>query len=99
MNKEEYKIDTRANYMGAVHILLFSLAILACTVAILIASAYSTPMLVYNESDIYSCPHEAFMNHIDGHADHQGRSHYRDPFTHQIDEDFFYDPLACSPFY
>ena len=29
----------------------------------------------------------------------QGTKKVIDPFTHQADYDFFYDPLSCAPFY
>lgn len=45
--------------MGPFHYMVFSLVALVGTVCLLVGSAYSTPMLVYNESDIYSCPRDA----------------------------------------
>ena len=98
MERDEYKVETRANYMGSLHYLIFSLVALACTVALLVGSAYSTPMLVYNESAIYSCPEDA-LTRRSSDSDEQGRGYYSAPFTGQRDEDFFYDPAACAPFY
>lgn len=66
--------------MGPLHYMVFSLITLVCTVFLLVGSAYSTPMLVYNESDIYSCPRDVLTQHF-AVADEQGKSYYRDPFT------------------
>ena len=104
---DEYKIDTRANWMGSCHYLTFVLVILACTVLLLVGSAYHTPMLKYNESDIYSCPKPVYAaayktGEIDEEhkeLNNQGKRKFVDKFTGQKDEDFFYDPLACQPFY
>ena len=49
--------------MGLQHYVLFCLALFVCTLGLLVFSVFSTPMLVYDESDIYSCPRDAISHH------------------------------------
>ena len=42
--------------MSGNHTLLFSMAIIVAVCTALILSTFEIPMLLYDESDIYSCP-------------------------------------------
>ena len=116
---EEYKIDVLSNHMTGLHFCLFGIFVAACTLGIMALSTFHTPMLKYNESEVYACPYDLQDNfdRITGPGwnpdellveeeggvrpvnDQAGTRMTEEPFTHQLDYDFFYDPLACSPFY
>ena len=55
---DEYKIEMRSQHMDGVHTIAFSAFLLAATIALVVLSATSVPMLIYDESEVYSCPED-----------------------------------------
>ena len=58
VEKEEYKIDVMSNHMSTLHGCLFGIFLFACVVGIMALSTFHTPMLKYNESEVYACPYD-----------------------------------------
>ena len=106
--------------MTAIHFCLFGIFMAICVLTVMGLSTYHTPMLKYDESEVYACPYDLQDSYqqIAGPSwdpdeilveDEEGVTHSindqvgsrltEDPFTHQSDYDFFYDPLDCNPFY
>ena len=56
--RSESKIEMRSQYMSGTHTFLFSMALMVAVCLILVLSTASTPMLLYDESEIYSCPED-----------------------------------------
>ena len=54
----ENRIETKSTFMGPLHTFLFVLVLVICFAVILMCSNATTPMLIYDESEIYSCPEE-----------------------------------------
>ena len=50
------KIEMKSQYMSGYHTFLFSLVMIMMICVVLVLSSYEIPMLLYDESDIYSCP-------------------------------------------
>ena len=60
MTESYSKIQMRADFMSAKHNFLFTGILITAVCVTMIISTRSTPMLMYNESEVYSCPEEIF---------------------------------------
>ena len=47
-----------SNHMSTLHGCLFGIFMLACIIGIMALGTYHTPMLKYNESEVYACPYD-----------------------------------------
>ena len=55
---DEYKIEMRSQHMESLHTLGFAGVVLVLTIVLVTVSATSAPMLIYDESEVYSCPED-----------------------------------------
>ena len=53
-----FRIEMRSQYMSSGHSFICSLVLVVALCIILLCSTASTPMLIYEESEIYSCPRD-----------------------------------------
>ena len=102
---DEYKIEMRSQHMESLHTLGFAGVVLVLTIVLVTVSATSAPMLIYDESEVYSCPEdyakEAAWEQPEREAftAMQDKRYNKDFLTGAPTEDLFYDPLKCKPFY
>ena len=110
--KEEYKVEPRSQLMGSLHYFLFVIAVIFAFIIILVFADATEPMLIYDESEIYSCPKDwitelqglnnlAENDRLKSQMFNQPSDKKFDvqPFTGYIDEDMFYNPMKCKPLY
>ena len=98
----------RADFMSAKHNFFFTAVLISAICLTMIISTRSIPMLMYNESEVYSCPEDVYTMPLKEKLLSRGNNHFessmsvgyeKDPVTGIDSQDFFYDPVKCKPIY
>ena len=77
----------RADFMSAKHNFFFTAVLISAVCLTMIISTRSIPMLMYNESEVYSCPTDAYEMPLKEKLLSRGNNHFESSMSVGYEKD------------